>query len=71
MINLMNNKTIFRQDVHAAQAVSVEFMNCKFQFLVCRIFILQHTVKLTKNSGTYCYRVEVVLNSTVGLILAP
>jgi hypothetical protein len=39
--------------------------------LVCRIFILQHTVKLTENEKTYCYRVELVLNSTVGLILAP
>jgi hypothetical protein len=26
---------------------------------------------LTENEKTYCYRVELVLNSTVGLILAP
>jgi hypothetical protein len=67
----MNDMTIFREDVHAAEAISVEFMNREFQFFICRIFILQHTVKLTKNSETYCYRAEVVLNSTVGLILAP
>jgi hypothetical protein len=49
-----------------------EVLDREFQFFNCRILFLQHTVKLTKNKKTYCYRVEMVLlNSTVDLILAP
>jgi hypothetical protein len=72
MINLMNDMTVCREDVHAAEAISVELIHREFQFFNCRILFLQHTVKLTKNKKTYCYRVEMVLlNSTVDLILAP
>jgi hypothetical protein len=69
--NFFIDVTVFREEVLATGAKSVQFVNRKFQFFVCRIFILQHTVKLTENSKIYCYRVELVLNSTVGLILAP
>jgi hypothetical protein len=58
----MNKVTVFREKVHAAEAKSVEFMNREFQFFNGHIYIWEHTVKLTKNSKTYCYCVKVVLN---------